>query len=609
MAARQLFQVPLTSAVKGAGGGRSVRIEDGATKGAVIGVDLLLPDGSRVRADEILNRFVDAGGDSSGGNTLWRLVREIPASVEALAEIDTLGFYVITNDGESATRTITGEDGEIEVSEGGGIGGNPIIGLAEVIDAAVGALLAIERDDFGRVTGTKAATITGTADQIEVANGDAVAGLPTISLADIDDAGGGTLRKFARDGKGRVSGTSAATTDDLTEGAANLYFTDVRAVEALDAVLGSMAYQDKETVDIDGGTLDGVQIGATVPATSVSAQIGVFDGNPIWSGPVGTASPVSNLAIGVNALAARTTATTQLAIGTGALQNNQTANGNTAIGSACLNKLTAGTATTAVGAAAGRDATSVTSSVLLGGNVGRVGPTITQMTAVGASACEYFVGQQAVALGLGALQGSLVAPGGGQFATAVGWNAGISQTGGLGNVYVGARTGSTLTPANANLNGGRNTFVGYATGPGSPTQVSYATALGGEAVVTTSNTVTLGRVTDTTVIGATGNDGSGARLQVTGTIKADGLKHTPASATAYATPALAALSSASASFTVAGAALGDRIEATHSAAVGAGLQVTGRVTAANTVEITFTNTSASALAATAGTLRIWITKP
>lgn len=54
--------------------------------------------------------------------------------------------------------------------------------LADVADSGAGSLLAITRDAKGRVTGTKAATITGTAGRVTVSNGDAAAGLPTIDL-------------------------------------------------------------------------------------------------------------------------------------------------------------------------------------------------------------------------------------------------------------------------------------------------------------------------------------------------------------------------------------------------------------------------------------------
>lgn len=55
-----------------------------------------------------------------------------------------------------------------------------------------------------------------------------------ISLRTLADSGVGTaLLKFTRDSYGRTSGTEAATTDDLPEGATNLYFTAARADAAL----------------------------------------------------------------------------------------------------------------------------------------------------------------------------------------------------------------------------------------------------------------------------------------------------------------------------------------------------------------------------------------
>lgn len=63
---------------------------------------------------------------------------------------------------------------------------------------------------------------------------DGTTGVTTYGLADLPDSGvGAALVKIARDAKGRLSGTSAATTDDLTEGVTNLYFTDARARAAV----------------------------------------------------------------------------------------------------------------------------------------------------------------------------------------------------------------------------------------------------------------------------------------------------------------------------------------------------------------------------------------
>jgi hypothetical protein len=55
-------------------------------------------------------------------------------------------------------------------------------------------------------------------------------GVLGIVLAPVTDIGGGTLQKTQFDTKGRKTGTSAATTDNLTEGATNLYFTSPRVL-------------------------------------------------------------------------------------------------------------------------------------------------------------------------------------------------------------------------------------------------------------------------------------------------------------------------------------------------------------------------------------------
>lgn len=55
--------------------------------------------------------------------------------------------------------------------------------LSKPGNSGAGTLQAVTVDAFGRVTGTRAATITGTANQIDVANGNGSAGLPTLSLS------------------------------------------------------------------------------------------------------------------------------------------------------------------------------------------------------------------------------------------------------------------------------------------------------------------------------------------------------------------------------------------------------------------------------------------
>lgn len=72
---------------------------------------------------------------------------------------------------------------------------------------------------------------------------DAGTGVATFGLANLVDTGAGAaLRKFTRDAKGRLAGTAAATTSDLTEGT-NLYFTNSRADARADARIAAQKGQ------------------------------------------------------------------------------------------------------------------------------------------------------------------------------------------------------------------------------------------------------------------------------------------------------------------------------------------------------------------------------
>lgn len=209
---------------------RGVEIDTDATVGAVVGVNLFLSDGTTVTEDLLFRAPVE-----SGGPTYWRTIEEIPPNVTALQEQTGAGLYVLTGPGASATRTLT--TNTLSLQNASGVAGDPVVDLGELEDAGAGALLAVERDQYGRVSGTKPATITGVDGEVTVEHGDAVGGLPTIGLADVLDQGGGTLQRIHRDGKGRVSGTSEATTDDLPEGSSSLYYTDARADARADAAV------------------------------------------------------------------------------------------------------------------------------------------------------------------------------------------------------------------------------------------------------------------------------------------------------------------------------------------------------------------------------------
>jgi hypothetical protein len=76
--------------------------------------------------------------------------------------------------------------------------------------------------------------------------------------------------------------------------------------------------------------------------------------------------------------------------------------------------------------------------------------------------------------------------------TAAGYNTLNAVTTGSNNTAVGFAAGVTATAANANTTGSNNTFIGSNAGPGTATQLSNATAIGANAVVSANNALVLG---------------------------------------------------------------------------------------------------------------------
>lgn len=94
----------------------------------------------------------------------------------------------------------------------------------------------------------------------------------------------------------------------------------------------------------------------------------------------------------------------------------------------------------------------------------------------------------------------------GSGSVAIGNEALRATTTGTNNVALGRSAGyadSAGSATNANTSGNHNTFIGSFARPGTTTQLTYATALGANALVSTNNTLALGRAaTDQVVIGS-----------------------------------------------------------------------------------------------------------
>ena len=264
------------------------------------------------------------------------------------------------------------------------------------------------------------------------------------------------------------------------------------------------------------GASNNVAVGTKAMANNVSGRSNVAIGVGALEFNV---SAMDNVAIGEEALASNTS-NANTAIGTRALKLNQTGAANTAVGFAALsasqtadNNAAFGNSAllqniaannTAVGSQAMRDNVSGTDNVALGLSALRSNISSADNTAIGSEAMNNTTGQKNTAIGRMALKDTSS----GYNNVALGWSAGYAASN--GNAFF------------ANKTGNNNTFLGASTMPGTTSALSYATALGADAVVGTSGTIVLGRATDNTVIGATGDNGSGYKLQVTGGLQLTG---------------------------------------------------------------------------------------
>lgn len=140
-----LFQQPMRNGV----------VEDGATVGAVVGVNLYDTAGELVDLQALIAAEVGAltAGGSGLSPTSWPLILDVPPNVEGLAELDTNGYIVRKADGSIVTRTVEGVAGETTSAEEDGDTGNATIGLWTVgVAAALGAYR-VQLDTKGRVIG------------------------------------------------------------------------------------------------------------------------------------------------------------------------------------------------------------------------------------------------------------------------------------------------------------------------------------------------------------------------------------------------------------------------------------------------------------------------
>lgn len=194
----------------------SITAEDGATKGAQFGRDVYSEDGTVLTLASLRTALQIPPPASGLSASAWSLLLDIPANVTALEEAVGTGLFAVTGAGVGAFRTLTPPAAGFAISNPGGVAGNPTFTLSDDLAAleALGSTGIAVRTASNTWAQRQVATADGS--RITVVNPRGVAGDITLDLATVADAGGGSLLKVARDGYGRLTGTSAVATGDLT---------------------------------------------------------------------------------------------------------------------------------------------------------------------------------------------------------------------------------------------------------------------------------------------------------------------------------------------------------------------------------------------------------
>ncbi|MBN4995487.1 hypothetical protein JY438_06880 [Stenotrophomonas maltophilia] len=165
-------------------------VEEGATKGAQVGVDLLGPDGTVLRPDQVINPTTSTDPNANRV-TVWELIREVPVNLVKIAALVGKGFAARRGDGEWTLRTLQ-PGGAVAVTNGDGEAGNPVIGLSDdalaslaLADSAVqqvrpGANITVDTTDPRRPI----VSASGGGGVLPVVTGEIVAGQPVFLIAD-----------------------------------------------------------------------------------------------------------------------------------------------------------------------------------------------------------------------------------------------------------------------------------------------------------------------------------------------------------------------------------------------------------------------------------------
>jgi len=304
--------------------------------------------------------------------------------------------------------------------------------------------------------------------------------------------GGGTITGAIGTAQTSASSSAASSTYTFSPKANGTSLTYTPTA----AFVGTMAITAKQILPISTFSYVGKDSTGAISYQALFQTLGSL--NDVFEGGGGAYNTTgySNTAQGANALQNNTTGYYNSAQGFNALKNNTTGYSNTAQGINALYSNTTGLYNSAQGISALSSNTTGFYNSAQGANALSSNTTGYYNSSQGTSALYGNIsGYYNSAQGTNALYGNIS----GYYNSAQGTNALYGNTTGSYNAAQGTGAGYTATPANANVSGSNDVFIGYNSGPGSTTQVSNAIAIGSTALVLASNTAVIGNSSITDV--------------------------------------------------------------------------------------------------------------
>jgi hypothetical protein len=232
-------------------------------------------------------------------------------------------------------------------------------------------------------------------------------------------------------------------------------------------------------------------------------------GSSLASANTGTA----NTAVGYSSMSNVTSAIGNVALGKGSMQNHTSGFYNVAIGFEALMNSTTSTSNVAIGSGALHSTITDSYNIGIGHNAGYSAQSPANVFIGFNSGYHTTTGKENISLGADSFQKNST----GSYNTIIGGGAGENINGAEGNAVFGHYSAKNITTGVNNTLIGVNTDIMSENQLVSPTQISNATALGANAIVTTSNTIQLGDSNVTLVntsgtVSATAFTGDGSGL-------------------------------------------------------------------------------------------------